>query len=316
MSAGDKLTIKDDGAIALSARTVEKLLRARSGEAALLYLYLKSCGDLPDASGAARALDMTDERFRAALRALEEVGLLGETAYAPEETPAVQELPQYTAADVAAEMKNGTVFPALVEETERRFGRALSSGDLLALFGIYNGLGLPAEVILLLVTRCMEEYGERYGGKKPSMRYIEKAAYTWEKNGLFTLERAEEYIRHLDLVRSAEGAMKRALQIADRDLTASERGYVSRWLEMGFDAEAVELAYDKTVLNTGKRSWKYMNAIIAKWKEKGLMTVSAIRAAEEKNGEKPRKEPPAGRTSPDEANFVRMKERLAKKREQ
>ena len=72
----------------------------------------------------------------------------------------------------------------------------LSSAELMTLFGIYDNLGLPVEVILQLITRCLQEYEERYGtGRKPTMRYIEKAAFIWEKNGIYTLEQSESYIR-------------------------------------------------------------------------------------------------------------------------
>lgn len=41
---------------------------------------------------------------------------------------------------------------------------------------------------------------------------------------------------------------------------------------MGFPAETVALAYDKTVLRCHEFKWPYCNGILKKWHEKGLHT--------------------------------------------
>ena len=45
---------------------------------------------------------------------------------------------------------------------------------------------------------------------------------------------------------------------------------------MGFDAEAVSIAYDRTVTNTGALKWSYMNKILQSWNEKSLHTAAEI----------------------------------------
>ena len=49
-----------------------------------------------------------------------------------------------------------------VRELERRLGRVLSTADLKLLYTIYDYLALPAEVVLLLTTWCIEETERKY----------------------------------------------------------------------------------------------------------------------------------------------------------
>ncbi|MCL2401678.1 MAG: DnaD domain protein, partial [Oscillospiraceae bacterium] len=55
-----------------------------------------------------------------------------------------------------------------------------------------------------------------------------------------------------------------------------EKRYVDAWIEMGFNGDAVEIAYDRTVLKTGKLSWGYIDSIIKSWHEKNLHTPEDI----------------------------------------
>jgi len=118
------------------------------------------------------------------------------------------------------------------------------------------------------------------------MRYIEKAAYTWEREGIFSIDRAEEFLKSLEARRSALGEIKAALQIRDRELSETEKGYVDEWITMGFRAEAVEIAYDRTVTNTGKPAMGYMDSIIKNWHSKGIHTPREILEKDKKPDKK------------------------------
>ena len=50
---------------------------------------------------------------------------------------------------------------------------------------------------------------------------------------------------------------------------------------LGFSAGARELAYDRTVLKTGRLQWKYMDSIVRSWHGKGLHTPEEIAACEQ-----------------------------------
>ena len=290
-----KFILPGPDTITLSGQTADKLIRTGDGDAALLYLYILRTRGQCSPDEAAAALDKHPGAIASAMAVLSRLGLVqfdgadapktganpGGTGFAPEAgSGEAKGNTEYSGPDIEAirrEMENGSAFSSVVEEAQRSLGKILSPDELQRLFGIYDSLRLPPEVILQLITHCITECRRR-SGRNPTMRYIEKAAYTWEREGIFSLDRAEEYLKALDLRRSALGEVKQALQIKDRELSATERRYVDEWLTMGFGADAVEIAYDRTVMKTGKLAWDYMNSIMKSWYGKGLNTPEEILA--------------------------------------
>ena len=118
----------------------------------------------------------------------------------------------------------------------------------------------------------------------PTMRYIEKAAYEWERSGVNTLDLAEERIRAEEEHREAAAEIQRALQIRDRRLSATEKRYIDGWIAMGYGPEEISIAYDRTVVKTGRLTWAYMNSIIESWHTRGLHTAAAILKGDGRNG--------------------------------
>ena len=281
-----KITVPGTETITITGQTVDKLIRAGDGDAALLYLYiLKMSGEL-SASQAAIALDKSKGWIASALAVLSKLGLASvdeSSAISTDEyRPPLEEPRNYTDDEIMREIASGSDFSHVVDETQRVLARILSPDELLRLFGIYDYLRLPADVIMLLITHCISESRRTGGGRAPSIRYIEKAAYTWEREGLFTAEKAEEYLKKLDEKRSVRSRIKEELQIRDRELSATEARYVDGWIGMGFEPEAVAIAYDKTVVNTGKLTWPYMDSILKNWSKKGLLTAVEISESEGK----------------------------------
>ncbi|MGI5978117.1 MAG: DnaD domain protein [Oscillospiraceae bacterium] len=276
-----KYSLSAGRSLAVPLADADALLSACDGTAALLYLYaLRAGGDFSPAA-AARALKRTDAEIEKALQKLCALGILGAGAKsAPLPQPA-DDLPEYTAEDISRRVDENGEFRAVVEETQRILGRTLSGADLKTLFGIYDYLRLPAEVIFLLINHCVENTRERLGpGRLPSMRSIEKEAYVWYNREILTLERAEDYLAREKRRRGELADMKHLLQIRDRGFSPTERKYVESWLDMGFPLESVALAYDKTVIKTGGLTWKYMDSILQSWHRKGLHTPAEIDAGD------------------------------------
>ena len=46
--------------------------------------------------------------------------------------------------------------------------------------------------------------------------------------------------------------------------------------------DAIKIAYDRTCLNTGNMNWAYMNRILVRWHEAGLMTAQQIQSGDKK----------------------------------
>ena len=261
---------------ALPAEDADKLISAGDGDCALLYIYLLRRGQQPD-SELCRALGWQAGRLRAAAEKLRACGLLSGGGAAPGRSGPEDALPEYSAEDVVRRSGEDPAFRGILAETERLLGRTLSGADTRALFGIYDFLGLPVDVIMELLHHCCEEYKLKFGpGRVPTMRQVEKEAYIWADREIMTFEQAEDYIRMRARLRDASESLRRSFGIHDRPLTPTERKYVEGWLEQGFTQGAIELAYDKTVTNTGQLKWNYMNRIIQSWHEKGLHTTQEI----------------------------------------
>ena len=167
--------------------------RARWGRSALLYIYLQRTGS--DLEGAARELCRTMGEIEAAHEKLLRMGLIGTASVpspaAPAELPRAErqreiklppaeELPEYRAEDIVRRSKEDDAFAAIVAEAQKVLGHVLSSSDLKRLFGIYDYLALPPEVVLELLNYCVSISCSPSGeGRRPSMRFIEKEAYAW-----------------------------------------------------------------------------------------------------------------------------------------
>ena len=261
--------------ITLDQNQLRKLLGLGNPEAALLYLYLRS-GNLPE--NAARELGLQEKQVTLAQASLQQLGLYTreKVTFVPGERPA------YTEGDVMTAMDTDGDFRSLYGEVQRLLGKVLTTEELKLLLGIRRYFGLPNEVISVLVYYCKERSRQRGSSRNPSLRTIEKEACLWAEQGIETLEQAAAYIQAQNLKNTHLERLKQRLQIRGRNLTAGEERYASTWLEMGFDEEALAMAYEKTCLNTGGLSWPYMNKILTSWKKDGLLTVQQVQQGDRK----------------------------------
>lgn len=263
---------KSENTLPLTVEAADRLMACADGKSALLYLHILRCGSF-SASRAARDLRCTSDEISRAWENLRRLGLAPE----PSEPPAEEELPEYTGSDIAERARSDSAFEGIIFEAQRALGKMLSTNDMRILFGIYDHLGLSAELICLLINHCIESCQAENGeGRMPTMRAIEKEAWFWVRAEITTLEAAEEHMRREKLSRQLIGRVKEVLQIHSRSLTATEKKYVDGWLELGFSPEAIAVAYDRTVVGTGKLTWKYMDKILRDWHGKGLFTPEQI----------------------------------------
>jgi len=268
--------------ITLTPEELGKLLSAGSGEAALVYLYMKSTGDVT-LKQAEQQLNMTAQSLGWAESLLKRLGLLD--AVVPKARFDRQQAPVYTGEEVTAFSARDPSFQLLQGEVSRRMGRVLTTEELKTLLSLRDYLKLPPEVISMALTYCLQklEYYNKTGGRNRTMtmRMLEKECYQWANSGIQTLEQASAYISHgLELL-APESQVKKAMGL-DRSLVDSEREYIHAWLEMGFDVDAIRQAYEKTVLATGKLAWRYMNKILLNWHEKNIHSGRQVSTEERK----------------------------------
>lgn len=296
----------------ISPVDVRKLLGAGSGDAALLYLHLRSGGTIEDASSALR---LTQNRVEAALQLLRQLGLT-----APEKQPrylAPAEPPAVSDEDLKQQLTSSESFRLLVGETQRQLGRILSTEELRILANITGYLGLSTDVVGILITYCLQRSAER-GAGAPTLRAIEKTAYRWADEGIDTVEQAAAYLHARQSQNRTLASLSRKMGLG-RPFRAPEEEKLRAWLELGFGAKEIYFAFERCVMSTGELKWPYMDKIIRSWHSQGLHTLSRIQEQDQRPGP-PQKNLP-GRTTVTSADNPgeleqRMVQRLNKVRKE
>ena len=271
---------EDQPNIVLPAQQADRLIGRGDGDAALLYLCLLRADRGVTAQELQRRLKWSQLRLHAAETDLQELGLIDRP---PEQKPPepAQERPVYTADDLTDLLTGDAGFRMLVPQTEEKLGKRLKTADLQILAGLYDDLGLPADVIYLLVCHCVTRSEERYGpGRRPTLRQIEKEGYHWAQRGLFDQESASQYLRDWNVRRSAMSRYMQVLGLGDRRPVESEERYIADWMDKGFSPETVALAYDKTVFYKKELNWRYLNGILRRWHENGWHTEEEVRQSD------------------------------------
>lgn len=266
--------------IEIQQSDLRKLLSAANPDAALLYLYLHSGND---AAGSESELHLTGSRLSCAVATLRQLGLWPQSKASP---IVPGECPHYTEQDVLDAMHQEGEFRLLYGEVQRLLGRNLNTEELKILLSFDRYLGLPADVISVLVCYCKERARQKGSLRNPSLRTIEKEAYAWAEMGIDTIEEAAAYIQRQNQRNSRMAKLMQLLNIRGRALTPAEERYAQSWLEMNFEDEAISMAYERTCLSTGSMKWQYMNSILTRWHQAGFHTAEQIRAGDRKPGTK------------------------------
>lgn len=192
--------------------------------------------------------------------------------------------------------------PQLLEFLQEILGRPLTPYETEGFLYLYSGLRLPASYLLMAV-----QYSRDIG--KDSIRQIERLVTGWVERGIETHDQAEEEIRRLARCRENEGQVRELFGIHGRNLSAKEKGYIEHWFtDLSYGAELIKLAYDRTVDNTGKVSFPYLNKILNRWHEKGVRTPQEAMAEMETGPKKPQKGGPPPDSSYDLAEIRRLME--------
>ena len=190
--------------VTLNERELQKLFGIGNGDAALLYIYLRS----GNSAQTAAELGLTPSQLSLAEAMLRQMGLWEEekkSSFVPGERPA------YSENDVVQAMDSDGEFRSLYGEIQRLLGKHLNTEELKILLGFSRYLGLPNDVISVLVCYCKEAARNRGSLRNPSLRTIEKEAYAWAEQGIETLEQAAAYIRSRNLRNSRMEKLKQML---------------------------------------------------------------------------------------------------------
>ena len=260
----------------ISQKDMRLLLSAASPDAALLYLYTRSGNDWKNAGA---ELHMNESRLGCAEATLRQLGLMLDDRVSH---IAPGERPSYSERDVLQAMDGDGDFRSLYGEVQCQLGRSLNTEELKILLGFVRYLGMPSDLVSLLVHYCKERARQRGSLRNPSLRTIEKEAYAWAERGIESVEDASAFIQNENVRNSRIARLMNLLQIRGRNLTGAEERYAKAWLDMDLSEELISMAYERTCLNTGGLNWAYMNKILQRWHDQGLRTAEDVRTGDRK----------------------------------
>ena len=292
--------------LSMSAQAARLLVESGDGDGALLYLALLESGG--DEAKAAARLGWPDDRLRPAWDRLVSLDLSRPPSEAAAPSPKRDDrLPEYTREELTAAQEREPEFRGLCRELEGMLGRVFSDNDLKCLYTIYDHLGLPSEVIVLLAGWAIrrERRQKNNPAACPRMPQVQREAFRWKRLGVDTLERAEDYLRRQEGVDRRERAILEAVGVTDRrPAVEKEREFIAAWVDMGVSDELIRLAYERTVYQKKAMSWPYMNKILQSWHRAGYKTPAQVEA-----GDRPPKRP---RSSPQPQDLQPSRERIQK----
>ena len=258
----------------LRADAVDRLLSCGDADGALLYLYLIRRGSDFREEDAMRDLHFSPERMERAVFTLTNLQI----ASAPHDLRPAKSTgspsPRYTVSELRARRTDDRRFEAVCQTAESVLGRMLTESQLRTLYTAYDHLGLPADVLIDLLTYLKQEK------QTVTRRDIEEQAYLWADMGIYTAQASAAFLSRLEKEKPIIADMLRALDMAGRSPSPSEYRYLSEFIRQGFDANAVGLAKERLYQRIGRFSWKYLKGILDSWHDKGVHTVEEITALE------------------------------------
>ncbi len=177
--------------------------------------------------------------------------------------------PSYKASDIESMMKKSNI-KQLVSHAEDIFGKTLSQSEIGTLFGFYDWLRLPVEVILMLLEYCASL-------QKTSMRYAERVALSWAEKGIDSIEKAHTFLTASENREKNTRYFKKLLGYRGTKFSDAEYAHILQWTdEMEMSPELIKTAAEKAVDVTGGVSFPYINGILQSWNKKGIKTIDDL----------------------------------------
>jgi len=273
-----KIKTPSDNLIILPMEVLPRVKNASATELkVLLYLFGKK-----EATPAemAQQLGITPADAEAAFAFWRGAGIFEEDDSAPKKAvaPSTSLYKSYDSHTIASYLDEDTAFRSCTELVSETFGSGiLNKNELSSLLYLYNYVGLPAEVISGIAGYCKSK-------GKTSMQYLMKTALSmYEKEGIDTYEKFEQYMALLEKRNADSTRLRTMLGFGERALSTKEKEFFTRWLEeWALPFDLISLAYEKTVDNLHKVNLAYMNAMLKRWYENGFTTAEDVEIGDAK----------------------------------
>lgn len=253
----------------------EYMLRA-DGDFVKVYLYgLMQCYHPVESASLrtiARDLGMEEKRVENAFAYWERIGLLRRVADNPPRY-AYQNLKQIELMRVQDD--DGLYrYADFNNSLQAQFGsdRLMHPQDFERIYDWIEGLGLPEEVVLMLVSGQIKARGKKFQFKS-----IDHIARQWAEAGVRTISDAEAMSRvsteRYAAVRQVYKKLGKRHAVSEPD-EALYAKWTERW---GFDLPAILAAADET--SKGTPTFGYLDGILERMHKEGLRDADALRAS-------------------------------------
>lgn len=281
---------------ALPAAVADETLRLAGAAQlkALLWFARQGQGDF-DPAACAAAIGVPAADCADAMRFWTAVGILreGEADAPGEDTAAVSAAPSVSAPaptlpalnpaprpqfpDVVARQKVCPDFDYLLKSAEQRLGRPLTHGEMESFLYIYDTVGLPAEVILMILVNAIQK--NRVRAKSGLKTYLVRVAEDWAARGIVTIAAAEQEFCREERREQVRERIQSLFSLG-RTPTLLQVETAQKWIdEWGFSDELLLEAFARCREKTGGFQCAYMDRILEGWHADGIATVEAARQA-------------------------------------
>ncbi len=197
--------------------------------------------------------------------------------------------PTYNSADMVVALEK-TEFRLLLEEVNKTRGKTSTGQDEKYLYEIYDHLHLPVDVILMVVSFCVQK--QKFSQNKrnyDSLKSIKHEAYSWERQGILTVEEAIAYADMLEQLGVQEQEVIKIFRLYKTNFTQKMYQNMKEWNTWGFAMDTYPLAYDACQMGLEKNgsperfSWGYTHGIFTNWHKAGVHTRAEILAYQEQS---------------------------------
>lgn len=255
----------------------------------LLYILRHSNDGQSETADISAALSLEEEDIKDAMIFWAERGLLVKDGQKPEEIKEKNPVSPKKAESVKEEKKVADIpisrpsyeqvsarvgesdeIALLFREAQLVLGKTIGYDGQSVLLMLYDGYGLPVEVILMAIEYSLSL-------KKSSFTHIARIGKRWSEMEIDTLEGAMQYIEEHNIVDETWAKLRQLTEITNRNPTEKQRKYLVAWVkEYGYDVDIIYCAYEECIDNTGKLSFPYIDKIIRSWHDKGVKTLADI----------------------------------------
>jgi len=264
----------------IKASETEEFREASAAELKVLLALIESSGNITDEE-LSESCGVSKARVTAAVALWQESGVIAPREHNKEVS--------FYGNKVSDEFAEREILGELSEESSVMVAKTIRDKHLASLFDeIASMMGkamlTPQEIKKISELASQYELSEEYiatlsahllAEGKLSVGILVRRAINLVGAGVITADQLTAYISDREQEKNEYMEYRRIFGIFDRKLSPMEKGFLHKWSrEFAFGTEIVTMAYDISVMNTSKLSFKYMDKLLTDWSESNCRTLS------------------------------------------